>query len=100
MQLLVDAPVAADFTLINQGHGTTLVKMNCGYTHGASAPAVTPYRLVVTSDSGIQKQVSRWYVQPGVPEYHPSGTVDVPPTQIRTVAITDDAGHPLLVATV
>lgn len=100
MQLLVSAPVAADFTLTKVGEGSTFIKLNCGYTHGASAPAVTPYRLVVTSDSGVVKQVTRWYVKPGVQEYHPNGTVDLPPADIRTVAITDDTGHPLLVATV
>jgi hypothetical protein len=100
MQLLVSAPVTADFTLIDLGNGTTEVKMNCQYVDSAGPSYTNAYRMVVTTKSGNTEQVSRWYVHPGQQKYHPNGTVDLPAEQIRSVSITDDQGTPLMVGSV
>lgn len=100
MQPLANAPIVADFRLIDEGNGQTRIRMNCQYEGGPGPSYTNWYRMVVTSDSGTQELANRWRVHSGQKLYHPEGIVDIPANQIRSVSITDDSGQPVMIGTV
>ena len=100
MRPLGNAPIVADFKVIDEGNGQTRIRMNCQYLGGPGPSYTNWYRMVVTSDSGTQELANRWQVHSGKDLYHPEAVVDIPAHQIRSVSITDDSGQPVMTGTV
>jgi hypothetical protein len=100
MRPLSNAPIVADFTLIDDGNGQTRIRMKCQYLGGPGPSYSNWYRMVVTSDSGSQEMANRWQVHSGKDVYKPEGVVDIPAARVRSVSITDDAGQPVMIGTV
>jgi hypothetical protein len=96
MDPLVSTPLSADFDLIAQTSGGTLINMECRYADGGIS-YTGGYSMWVTTTSGMQTHLASWEAKPG-DVINASAAIDVPPAEIQQVDIRSTATQEVLLS--